>query len=113
MCTALQLGGDVEQPWHMSKYDVIHKTTPPEEDLATAIGNMREMGEDRTCSSEDMIADRTHRETDRQTRSSQYSALPYRRRSNKLTNVVTYMSATHDDSRCDCESELSSRRAIL
>ena len=26
MCTAFQLGGDVEQPWLMSKYDVIHKT---------------------------------------------------------------------------------------
>jgi len=23
---ALQLGGDVEQPWLMGKYDVIHKT---------------------------------------------------------------------------------------
>ena len=48
MCTALQLGDDVEQPWLMCKYDVIHKTgihkklitTPPEEDQATAIGNM-------------------------------------------------------------------------
>jgi len=45
VCTAqsaLQLGGDVEQPWLMSLYDVIHKTgstqliaTPPEEDRAT------------------------------------------------------------------------------
>ena len=26
MCTALRLGGDVEQPWLKSKYDVIHKT---------------------------------------------------------------------------------------
>ena len=26
VCTALQLGGDVEHPWLMSKYDVIHKT---------------------------------------------------------------------------------------
>jgi len=26
VCTALQLGGDVEQPWLISKYDVIHKT---------------------------------------------------------------------------------------
>ena len=26
VCTAFQLGGDVEQPWLMSKYDVIHKT---------------------------------------------------------------------------------------
>ena len=41
------------------------------------------IGEDRTCSSEDMIADRqthtqthTDRQTDRQTRSSQYSASP-------------------------------------
>jgi len=57
----------------MSKYDVIHKTgstkritTPPEEDRAMVIVNMRKnFGEDRTCSSEDMIADRqTHTETD-------------------------------------------------
>jgi len=26
VCTALQLGADVEQPWLMSKCDVIHKT---------------------------------------------------------------------------------------
>jgi len=26
VCIALQLGGDVDQPWLMSKYDVIHKT---------------------------------------------------------------------------------------
>ena len=26
VCTVLQLGGDVEQPWPMSKYGVIHKT---------------------------------------------------------------------------------------
>ena len=26
VCAALQLGGDVEQHWLMSKYDVIHKT---------------------------------------------------------------------------------------
>jgi len=72
MCAALQLGGDVEQPWLMSKYNVITKTertlgiiTPPEEDRATAIGNMHEkFGEDRTCSSEDMIAGRK-KQTDR------------------------------------------------
>jgi len=35
---------------------------PPDEDRATAIGNVpKKIGEDRTCSSEDMIADRqTH-----------------------------------------------------
>jgi len=60
----------------MSKYDVIlihkigstlHITTPPEEDRATAVGNThKSFGEDRTCSSEEMIADRqTHRQTDR------------------------------------------------
>ena len=51
VCTALQLGGDVEQPWLMSKYDVIHNR-------ATAIGSMRKKF------GEDMIADRqkhTHR----------------------------------------------------
>ena len=47
MCTALQLGGDVEQPWLMSKYDAIikpeiHNTTPPQEDRATVVGNMHE-----------------------------------------------------------------------
>ena len=26
VCTALQLGGDVKQPWLMRKYDVIRKT---------------------------------------------------------------------------------------
>ena len=63
---AHQLGGDVEQPWLMSKYDVIRKTgstqhitTPPEKDRATAMGNRRtEFGEDRTCCSEYVIADR-------------------------------------------------------
>jgi len=64
------LGGDVKQPWLMSKHDVIHKTgsterltVPPEEDQATATGNMQQnFGEDRTCSSSgDMLADRqTH-----------------------------------------------------
>jgi len=75
VCTALQLGGDVEQPWLMNKYDVIHNirstqliTTLPEENRATAIGNMQKIGEDRTYSSEDMIVDKhTHRQTDRQT----------------------------------------------
>jgi len=44
LCTAYQLGGDVQQPCLIIKYDVIHKTgstqhvtTPPEEDRATAI----------------------------------------------------------------------------
>jgi len=47
ICTALQLGGDVEQPWLMNKNDAIHETgstqritAPPEEDRATATGNM-------------------------------------------------------------------------
>jgi len=85
MCTGLQVGGDIKQPWLMSKYDVIHKTRStyritmlPEQDRATAIGNMhKKFGEDRTCSSEDTIADRqTHTDTHthRRTRSSQYSA---------------------------------------
>jgi len=74
MCTALQLGGDVEQPWLISKYDIIHKTgnaecitMPPEEDQAMAIGNTHthtKVGENWMCSSEDMIMDR---HTDRQT----------------------------------------------
>ena len=77
----------VEQPWLMSKYDVIHETgstslitTPPWDDRATATGNMqKKLGKDRTSSSEDLIVDsQTHRhtntQTNRQTRSSQYSA---------------------------------------
>ena len=76
MCTGLQVGGDIKQPWLMSKYDVIHKTRStyritmlPEQDRATAIGNMhKKFGEDRTCSSEDTIADRqTHTDTHTQT----------------------------------------------
>jgi len=60
------------------KYMTYHYAS--EEDRATAIGNTRNntFGEDRTCSSDDMIADRqtqTDRQTDRQTRLSQYSAL--------------------------------------
>jgi len=71
VCTALQLGGDVEQSWLMSKYDVIyktgstlHSTTPTEEERATAIGNTNtkiwvKIG---GVLSEDMIVDRqTHR----------------------------------------------------
>jgi len=77
----------------MCKHDVIHKTgstqriaTLPEQDRATATGNMhRKLGEDRVCSSEDMIADKqTH--TDTQTRSSQYSA-PLSGRSNKAPDT--------------------------
>jgi len=66
-----------------ANYDVIQKKRKyvtyhcaPEEDRATAKGDMRKkFGEDRACSTVDMIVDReTH--TDRQTRSSQYSAPP-------------------------------------
>ena len=70
-CTAFQLGGHVEQRWLMTssiKPEVHNITTPPQEDRAPAIGNThKKFGEDRTCSSEDIIADR-------QTRSLQYSA---------------------------------------
>jgi len=46
--------------------------TLPEEDRATAIGNMhRNTDKDRTCGSRDMLADR---QTDTQTYSSQYFA---------------------------------------
>jgi len=47
VCTVFQLGGDVEEPWLVSKYDIIRKTgstqlitTLSEEDLAMALGNM-------------------------------------------------------------------------
>ena len=72
VCTALQLGGDVEQPWLMSKYDVIHKTVTHHY-VATGgpshgTNNMhKKFGKDRTCSFKVMIVDR-------QTCSSQYSA---------------------------------------
>ena len=106
MCAALQLGGDVEQPWLMSKYNVITKTertlgiiTPPEEDRAMAIGNMhKKFGEDRTCSSEDMIAGR---QTDRQARSSQYSA-PLSGRSNNRCSFLWFAESAQlgTESRC-------------
>jgi len=87
MCTALQLGGDVEQPWLISKYDIIHKTgnaecitMPPEEDQAMAIGNTHthtKVGENWMCSSEDMIMDRhTDRQADRHVYHN--TPLPYR-----------------------------------
>ena len=48
---------------------------PPEEDWATAIGNMhKKFGKDQTRNSKDMILDRqTHIGTNRPTCSSQYS----------------------------------------
>jgi len=58
----------------MCTFHVIHKTgntrriaTPSEEDRATAIANTHEkIGEDRTCSSRDVLAGRrTHRQTHR------------------------------------------------
>ena len=66
---ACALLGDVEKPRLMTlsvKPEVHNITTPPEEDRATAIGNMhKKLGEHRTCSSEDMIVDKhTHRQTD-------------------------------------------------
>ena len=43
-------------------------STPPEEDRATTMDNTHKNGEDRTCSSENMIVDRqTHTHTDTQT----------------------------------------------
>jgi len=52
-----------------------------------AIGNMhKKFGEDRTCSSEDMIADRqTHTHTHTPTHAHHYISLPYRWRSNYQT----------------------------
>jgi len=70
---ALQLGGNVEQPWLMSKYDrssiepEVHNTsltTPAEEDRATATGSMhKNFSEDRTCSSEDRGQTNAHTHT--------------------------------------------------
>jgi len=76
-----QPGGDVEQPQLIAKMTSpvkpeIHIITPPEEDRATApIGNMlKKFNEARTCTSEDMTADRQTLHT--QTCLSQYFALP-------------------------------------
>ena len=81
VCSALQLVIDVEQPWLMRKYDVIDKNRKCITYHYAARGGPRHaqknFGEDRTCTSEDMIADRKkhgERERDRQTRSSQYCA---------------------------------------
>jgi len=48
VCTVFQLGG--EEPWLVSKYDIIRKTgstqlitTLSEEDLAMALGNMHKL----------------------------------------------------------------------
>jgi len=55
--------------------------TPPQEDRATNIGNMREkFGDDRTCSSRDMLADR---QTDRQSDNTPSAAL-----SGRSKNVI-------------------------
>jgi len=71
---------NVEQPWLMSTYDVIHKTgstqcitKPPEEDQAMATGNIhKNFGEDWTCTSKKYDRGQTHTHT--QTCSLQYSA---------------------------------------
>jgi len=51
--------------------------TPPEEDQATAIGNMhKKIGKDRACGSENTLADRqTDRHTHTQTCSLQYFSI--------------------------------------
>jgi len=56
----------VETPNCPSPWDFV---ILPEEDRATAIGNMHiKIGKDRACGSRDMLSDReTHRRTDRQT----------------------------------------------
>ena len=84
-----QLGGHVELPWLMCKYDVIHKTgstqciaTPPEEDRAKTIGNThKKFGKDQTCCiSSDELMDR-HTHTHRHGRHN--APLPYLEWSNK------------------------------
>jgi len=83
VCTALQLDGDVEQPWLMSKRangtssikQEVHnvslrrqKKTQPR-----LQATCKKIGEDRTCSSKDMIAER---QTDRH--GHQNTLFPYR-----------------------------------
>jgi len=51
--------------------------TLPEEDRATAIGNMHKNGKDRECGSGDILADRqTHRQTDRRAHHNTSPQLP-------------------------------------
>jgi len=95
VCTALQLsvqlGGNVEQPWLMSKHGVIHKTGSTYHYAARGgpshghRQHAQKLVEDQTCSFEDMIADR-HTHTDRHA----YHNTPhsYRGRSNKLNFCI-------------------------
>jgi len=60
--TALQLGGDVEQPWLMSKCDKAgsrHVSLPPQRRTESRpyVTCTEEFDKDRTCSSEDMTTD--------------------------------------------------------
>jgi len=70
MCTALQLSSDIEQPWLMSKHDIINKLKVYNVSLSLSHSHRymhKKFADDQTCSSEDMIADRqtyTHRQTD-------------------------------------------------
>ena len=98
-CTALQLDGNVEQPWLwlMSKYDVIHKPEVHNVSLHHQRRNKpwpyltsTKIGEDRTCSSGDMLVNRqTHRHTDRQTDAHHNTPPSYRGRSNKRRTIGT------------------------
>jgi len=61
MCTALQLSSDIEQPWLMSKHDVINKLKVYNVSLSLSHSHRymhKKFADDQTCSSEDMIADR-------------------------------------------------------
>jgi len=114
----LQLGGDVEQPWLTSKYDVIHKKrkyqykTYHYAATATAIDNRhKKYGEDQTCSSKDMIME-TQTHTQRGTCSSQYSA-SYRERSNKTQmQVIELDDAISSAKITRCEKQLQAHPVI-
>ena len=84
----------------MCKYDVIHKAgnTYHYATRGSSQGHAshaQTFGEDRTCSSGDMIADRqTHTQTSRQTdrHARHNTSLPYRGQSNKLRPILTHSS---------------------
>ena len=100
MCTALQLGGDVEQPWLMTssiKPEVYNlslrrqRRTEPRPYVTCR----KKIGEDRTCNAGDMIADRhTHRQTHRHAQHN--TPLPYRGRRND-SRRTTYLKICRTD----------------
>jgi len=103
-CASAAVGGDVEQPWLMNKYAVIHKPEYMAYHYAASAGPShghrkhahKKFGKDRTYSSEDMIADR-QTNTHTQTLSSQYSASL----SGRSNNIITRLRRSSSDHSTD------------